>query len=61
MLDGKSAGFTGDLTVQGIQGHVAYPHLADNPHKIAPALSDLVNEQWDEVTRSLRQRSKCLT
>ncbi|KPD24853.1 succinyl-diaminopimelate desuccinylase [Idiomarina zobellii] len=51
--NGRRGSLTGDLTVQGIQGHVAYPHLADNPvHKIAPALSDLVNEQWDEGNAS---------
>lgn len=37
------------LTIKGTQGHVAYPHLADNPiHKAAPALSDLSQEHWDE-------------
>ncbi|WP_300318268.1 succinyl-diaminopimelate desuccinylase [Idiomarina sp.] len=51
--NGRRGSLTGDLTVRGIQGHVAYPHLADNPvHKIAPALSDLVNEQWDEGNAS---------
>ena len=36
------------LTVKGIQGHVAYPHLADNPiHKVAPALAELTAEHWD--------------
>lgn len=36
------------LTVKGIQGHVAYPHLADNPiHKVAPALAELAAEHWD--------------
>lgn len=51
--NGRRGSLTGDLTVQGIQGHVAYPHLAENPvHKIAPALSDLVNEQWDEGNAS---------
>ena len=51
--NGRRGSLTGDLTVLGIQGHVAYPHLADNPvHKIAPALSDLVNEQWDEGNES---------
>ena len=51
--NGRRGSLTGDLTVLGIQGHVAYPHLADNPvHKIAPALSDLVNEQWDEGNAS---------
>ena len=36
------------LVVQGIQGHVAYPHLAENPvHLAAPALAELAAEQWD--------------
>lgn len=36
------------LTVHGVQGHVAYPHLADNPiHAIAPALTELSAESWD--------------
>ncbi|NIB39862.1 succinyl-diaminopimelate desuccinylase [Pseudomaricurvus alkylphenolicus] len=36
------------LTVKGVQGHVAYPHLADNPiHKVAPALAELSAEHWD--------------
>jgi succinyl-diaminopimelate desuccinylase len=37
------------LTVKGQQGHVAYPHLADNPvHRAAPALAALSNEVWDQ-------------
>jgi succinyl-diaminopimelate desuccinylase len=37
------------LTVKGIQGHVAYPHLASNPiHSAVPALTALAAEQWDE-------------
>ena len=36
------------LTVHGVQGHVAYPHLADNPiHAVAPALTELSAESWD--------------
>ena len=36
------------LKVQGIQGHVAYPQLADNPiHRAAPALAELAAEHWD--------------
>lgn len=36
------------LTVHGVQGHVAYPHLAENPiHTIAPALAELSAESWD--------------
>ncbi|MAL82752.1 MAG: succinyl-diaminopimelate desuccinylase, partial [Idiomarina sp.] len=38
--NGRRGSLTGDLTVLGIQGHVAYPHLAQNPvHDLAPALS----------------------
>jgi len=37
------------LTVKGLQGHVAYPHLADNPiHRAAPALTELAAETWDQ-------------
>jgi len=36
------------LTVHGVQGHVAYPHLAENPiHAVAPALAELSAESWD--------------
>ena len=36
------------LTVHGKQGHVAYPHLADNPvHRFAPAMAELCSEVWD--------------
>ncbi|MBY6211124.1 succinyl-diaminopimelate desuccinylase [Microbulbifer agarilyticus] len=38
-----------ELTVFGIQGHVAYPHLAENPvHMLAPALAELAAEEWDQ-------------
>ena len=37
------------LTVKGTQGHVAYPHLADNPiSRFSPALNELVTTQWDD-------------
>jgi succinyl-diaminopimelate desuccinylase len=37
------------LRVKGIQGHVAYPHLADNPiHSVSPALAELCAETWDQ-------------
>ncbi|MAD45879.1 MAG: succinyl-diaminopimelate desuccinylase [Oceanospirillaceae bacterium] len=37
------------LKVKGIQGHVAYPHLAKNPvHIAAPALAELAAEEWDQ-------------
>jgi succinyl-diaminopimelate desuccinylase len=47
--NGRRGSLTGKLVVQGIQGHVAYPHLARNPvHQLAPALAALVAERWDE-------------
>jgi succinyl-diaminopimelate desuccinylase len=46
--NGRRGSLTGDLTVKGIQGHVAYPHLANNPiHMAAPALAELANTHWD--------------
>lgn len=46
---GRRGSMTGYLKVHGIQGHVAYPHLANNPvHAAAPALAALAHELWDE-------------
>lgn len=46
--NGRRGSLTGNLVVKGIQGHVAYPQLADNPvHKAAAALAELAAEQWD--------------
>lgn len=46
--NGRRGSLSGDLKIIGTQGHIAYPHLADNPiHRLAPALNDLVNEKWD--------------
>jgi succinyl-diaminopimelate desuccinylase len=48
--NGRRGSLSGRLTVKGIQGHVAYPHLARNPiHDMAPALSELASIQWDEA------------
>ena len=47
--NGRRGTLSGKLTVQGVQGHIAYPHLADNPiHRLAPALAELVAMRWDE-------------
>ena len=47
--NGRRGTMSGKLTVKGIQGHIAYPHLAQNPiHKAAPALAELVGMQWDQ-------------
>lgn len=46
--NGRRGSLTGYLKVKGVQGHVAYPHLVDNPiHKAAPALAALSTEVWD--------------
>jgi len=47
--NGRRGTMSGKLTVKGVQGHIAYPHLADNPiHRMAPALAELVGIRWDE-------------
>ena len=47
--NGRRGSLHGHLTVKGVQGHVAYPHLAKNPiHLAAPALSELAATMWDE-------------
>jgi len=46
---GRRGSLSGKLTVHGIQGHIAYPHLADNPvHALAPALAELASRVWDK-------------
>jgi succinyl-diaminopimelate desuccinylase len=47
--NGRRGSINGFLTVYGRQGHVAYPHLAENPlHRFAPVLAELCAERWDE-------------
>lgn len=47
--NGRRGSLSGSLKVYGKQGHIAYPHLADNPiHALTPALNELINTQWDE-------------
>ncbi|BBP43514.1 succinyl-diaminopimelate desuccinylase [Thiosulfativibrio zosterae] len=46
--NGRRGSLNGKLIVKGIQGHIAYPELADNPiHRLAPALEQMVNVRWD--------------
>src|SRR4051812_23226283 len=53
MKNGRRGSLSGRLTVRGIQGHVAYPHLARNPvHQLAPALAELAKTQWDKGNES---------
>ncbi len=47
--NGRRGSLSGKLSVQGIQGHIAYPQLARNPiHELAPALAELVALRWDD-------------
>lgn len=47
--NGRRGSLGAELYVKGVQGHVAYPHLAKNPiHLAAPALAELAAEQWDQ-------------
>jgi succinyl-diaminopimelate desuccinylase len=46
---GRRGSLSGRLTVHGVQGHIAYPHLAENPvHTFAPALAELTARVWDQ-------------
>jgi succinyl-diaminopimelate desuccinylase len=55
---GRRGSLSGRLTVHGVQGHVAYPQLAENPvHTLAPALAELVSRTWDEGTEYFQPTS----
>ena len=46
--NGRRGSLTADLIVKGTQGHVAYPHLVENPiHTCSPVLTELANTKWD--------------
>ena len=46
--NGRRGSLSGELTVKGVQGHVAYPHLARNPiHDVAGAIAELAATEWD--------------
>ncbi len=46
--NGRRGSLSAKLTVRGVQGHVAYPHLVKNPvHMAVPALAELVATAWD--------------
>ena len=46
--NGRRGSIGGDLTIHGVQGHIAYPHLAKNPiHLFTGAMQALCNEVWD--------------
>jgi succinyl-diaminopimelate desuccinylase len=47
--NGRRGSLSGKLTIKGVQGHIAYPHLARNPiHLAAPAIAELAATVWDE-------------
>lgn len=47
--NGRRGSLSGTLTVKGVQGHIAYPHLVKNPiHLVSPAIKDMVETVWDE-------------
>jgi succinyl-diaminopimelate desuccinylase len=46
--NGRRGSLSGELTVKGVQGHVAYPHLAKNPvHEVVAALAEMARTEWD--------------
>ncbi len=47
--NGRRGSLNAKLIIKGTQGHIAYPHMADNPiHRAAPALAELMAQHWDE-------------
>jgi succinyl-diaminopimelate desuccinylase len=55
---GRRGSLSARLTVHGVQGHVAYPHLAENPvHALAPALAELTSRTWDQGTEHFQPTS----
>ena len=47
--NGRRGSLSGVLTVKGIQGHIAYPHLVKNPiHVASPAIAELAATEWDK-------------
>jgi len=46
---GRRGSLSANIILKGIQGHVAYPHLAENPiHAVSPALLELTSTEWDK-------------
>ncbi len=55
---GRRGSLSGRLAVHGVQGHIAYPHLAENPvHRLAPALAELCARHWDDGTEHFEPTS----
>ncbi len=52
---GRRGSINGRLVIKGKQGHIAYPHLADNPlHTALPLLTDLASRQWDQGNKNFQ-------
>jgi succinyl-diaminopimelate desuccinylase len=50
--NGRRGSIGAKLTINGVQGHVAYPHKVDNPiHRAMPALHELASHEWDQGNR----------
>ncbi|WP_253306603.1 succinyl-diaminopimelate desuccinylase [unidentified bacterial endosymbiont] len=59
---GRRGSLSATVTIQGIQGHVAYPHLVDNPlHRTLPALQALLAMEWDQGTAQFPATSLQIT
>lgn len=55
---GRRGSLHGELTIHGKQGHIAYPHLAQNPiHLVAPFLKEITEIQWDNGTEYFQPTS----
>lgn len=62
MKIGRRGSLTAKVTLHGIQGHVAYPHLAQNPiHILSPALLELSSKEWDKGNSSFPPTSMQIT
>src|SRR5262245_60824046 len=56
--NGRRGTMSAQLTVKGVQGHIAYPQLAKNPiHQLAPALAELAAMEWDKGNQHFQQTS----
>lgn len=59
---GRRGSLTASMTLHGKQGHVAYPHLAENPiHRISPALAELARQEWDQGNQHFPPTSMQIT
>jgi succinyl-diaminopimelate desuccinylase len=56
--NGRRGSLSGKLHIKGIQAHIAYPHLGENPiHLAAPAIQALVSTEWDQGNRYFQPTS----